>query len=372
MGCGPAQLRVALDATPLAGERTGIGRYVEHLLDELAVTEGVSVRAAAFTLRGRSVLSALPDGVRGVHRPVPARLLHRSWLRSDLPPAEWVMGRADVVHGTNFVLPPPRRAAGVLTVHDLSYLRFPELVDRASLDYRTLVPRAVSRAAVVLTPSQAIADEVSQAYGLPADRVHATPLGVDPSWFDTSAITALPGLPAEYLLAVGTLEPRKGLDVLLAAYRQLSRANRDLPPLVLVGPAGWGPALETFEIPPDRLIVPGYVDTAVLQALVSGALMLAFPSRYEGFGLPPLEALAAGTPVVASDIPAVTEVIGAAQRMTTLVPVGDVEALAAAVLARLSGPPSAADRISGQQHAAAFTWQRCAERTVAGYRFAVG
>jgi glycosyltransferase involved in cell wall biosynthesis len=240
------------------------------------------------------------------------------------------------------------------------------------LDYRTLVPRAVSRAAVVLTPTQAIADEVCQAYGLPADRVHATPLGVDPSWFDTSAIAALPGLPAEYLLAVGALEPRKGLDVLLAAYRQLSRADPELPPLVLVGPAGWGPALETFDIPPDRLIVPGYLDTAALQALVSGALMLAFPSRYEGFGLPPLEALAAGTPVVASDIPAVTEVIGAAQRMTTLVPVGDVEALAAAVLARLSSPPSAADRLSGQQHAAAFTWQRCAERTVAGYRFAAG
>jgi glycosyltransferase involved in cell wall biosynthesis len=370
-----AQLQVALDATPLAGQRTGIGRYVEHLLTELAVTEGISVRAAAFTLRGRSVMSALPDGVRGVHRPVPARLLHRRWLRSDLPPAEWVMGRADVVHGTNFVLPPPRRAAGVLTLHDLSYLRFPELVDRASLDYRTLVPRAVSRAAVVLTPTQAIADEVCQAYGLPADRVQPTPLGVDPSWFDagleTGAVKAFPGLPAEYLLAVGTLEPRKGLDVLLAAYRQLCRADPDLPPLVLVGAAGWGPALETFEIPPDRLIVPGYVGTAALQALVSGALMLAFPSRYEGFGLPPLEALAAGTPVVASDIPALTEVIGAAERMTTLVPVGDVEALAAAVLARLSGPPSAADRLCGQQHAAAFTWQRCAERTVAGYRFAV-
>ncbi|MDQ2957768.1 MAG: glycosyltransferase family 4 protein, partial [Actinomycetota bacterium] len=302
-------LRVALDATPLLGNRTGIGRYVENLVAELAGFDGIRLSAAAFSLRGRAALSELPAGVRSVHRPVPARLLHRCWLRGDLPAAEWLTGRAEIVHGTNFVLPSPRRAAGVVTVHDLAFLRFPELVDRASLDYRSLVPRAVSRAARILVPTQAVADELSEAYPAAVGRLRVTPLGVDPGWFGVLPRPPA-GLDAGYLLAVGTLEPRKGLDVLLQAYRLLLSAERELPPLVLVGPAGWGPELDTAGIPPERLVLPGFVDSASLRGLVAGASMLVYPSRYEGFGLPPLEALAAGTPVVASDLAPIREVAG--------------------------------------------------------------
>lgn len=363
----PDRLTVGIDATPLLGLRTGIGRYVEHLVDELGRRpDEVSVRAAAFSVRGRHALQDLPPDVRVVHRPVPARLLHRAWLRGDRPRAELVMGRADVVHGTNFVLPPPRRAAGVVTVHDLAFLHYAELVDAASLAYRELVPRAVRAAAVVLTPTQAVADEVCGAYRIPPERVRATPLGVDESWFDAPA--QLPaGLPKQYLLAVGTLEPRKGLDVLLAAYRELPEA----PPLVLVGPPGWGPALDTAGLR-DRVILPGYVDGATLRALVAGAELLAFPSRYEGFGLPPLEALAAGTAVVASDITAVREVVGDPGRIARLVPPGDPAALAGALREALAHPPTPQDRDAGRRHAATFTWSACAHATLAAYRAAIG
>ena len=361
-------LHVALDGTPLLGVRTGIGRYVEHLVAELArMPDDVVVRVAAFSLRGRRALSSLPAGVRVAHRPVPARLLHRAWTRGDLPPAEWFTGRADVIHGTNFVLPPPRRSTGVVTVHDLTFLRYPELVDAASLAYRELVPRAVRAAERVLTPTRAVAEEVVDAYRLPAERVCATPLGVDPSWFD-AAPRRPPGIPAAYVLAVGTLQPRKGLDVLLAAYRTLIAEDADVPPLVLVGPPGWGAGLDPTGLPPNRLVLPGYVDASALRGLVAGADVLAFPTRYEGFGLPPLEALAAGTAVVASDVPAVREVLGGHAR---LVPPGDPDALAATLARVLAEPPDAGAVEAARQHARSFTWRRCADLTAAAYRLAV-
>lgn len=359
------RLTIALDGTPLLGVRTGIGRYVEHLVAELAGLDGVRVRVAAFSVRDRASLRTLPAAVHVVHRPAPARLLHRAWLRGDRPAAEWLTGRVDIVHGTNFVLPPPRRAAGVVTVHDLAFLHYPELVAEASLRYRELVPRAVRHAAAVLTPTRAVAAELVEAYGVAEDRLRVTPLGVDPSWY--TARPARPaGMPAEYLLAVGTREPRKGLDVLLAGYRTLLADVPDAPPLVLAGPPGWGPQLDTERLR-DRVIQPGYVAAATLRGLVAGAAVLAFPSRYEGFGLPPLEALAAGTPVVAADLPVLREVLGSHARFAAP---GDADALAAALRDTLEHPPSAECRAAGRDHAATFTWQRCAETTLAAYRSA--
>src|SRR5262249_9390270 len=257
-------LRVGVDATPLLGVRTGIGRYVSQLLAALAGQylaagdpgtgdSGVGgdrplaeLRAAAFTWRGQADLAgAPPRGVTAAGRRAPARALQALWARAELPRVELLAGSGlHAFHGTNFVLPPLRRAGGVLTVHDLAFLHLPGTVSAASLRYRELVPRSVRRAAVVVTPSQATADAVSEAYWVPADRLAVTPLGVDPAWFAAEppdkAWLADRGLPPEYLLAVGTLEPRKGLDVLLAAYRRLLAAEPDAPPLVLVGPAGWG------------------------------------------------------------------------------------------------------------------------------------
>ena len=303
---------IGLDATPLLGPRTGVGRYVEHLVAALAGDPELDLVATAFTARGAGGLAAaVPAGVRVRHRPAPARALQAAWARVDLPPVEWVTGRLDVFHGTNFVLPPLRRAGGVVTVHDLSYLRHPGTVTAASLRYRTLVPRGLRRAAVVLTPSHAVAAEVRDEYGL-GDRVRATPLGVDADWYAAEPMPAAElarrGLPARYLLFVGSVEPRKGLPTLLAALRLLHDDDPDTPPLVLAGPPGWGPALETAHLPAGAVVPAGYLDTADLRRLVAGAALLAYPSVYEGFGLPPLEAFATGVPVAASDLPVVREV----------------------------------------------------------------
>lgn len=354
-------LWVGLDVTPLAGPITGVGRYVQHLVEEFDRRDDVRVVGTAWTLRGRRPLRDRP-GVNLARRPAPARLLHQAWGRADLPRGEWLTGRVDVLHGTNFVLPPTRRA-GVVTLHDLTYVRYPQLVAPASRRYAELVPRALRRGAHVVTVSRAVADEVAETYRLPPERITVTPLGVDPAWAEPAG-PPLPGLPAEYVLAVGTLEPRKGLDVLLAAYRELPAA----PPLVLVGAAGWGEALDAAHLDPSRVIRPGYLTDEQVRAAVAHATLLAFPSRYEGFGLPPLEALAAGTPVVASDLPVTREVLG---RHASYAPAGDAPALAAALADALAHPPGAADRAAAREYAATFTWSRCADRTVDAYRQAL-
>ena len=364
-------MRVGLDATPLLGARTGVGRYVEHLVAALSGRAGLDLVATAFTLRGAGGLpAAVPAGVAVRHRPAPARVLQAAWQRAGGPPVEWLTGRLDVFHGTNFVLPPLRRAGGVVTVHDLSYLRFPETVSAASLRYRELVPRGLRRAAVVLTPSEAVAAEVRDEYGL-GDRVVATPLGVDEAWFTAApadpAWLAARGLPERYLLFVGTVAPRKGLPALLRALRELhgsTTSEPGTPPLVLVGPPGWGPALETAALPAGAVVAAGYLDTADLRRLVAGAVALVYPTVYEGFGLPPLEAFAAGTPVVASDLPVIREVTGP---LAALAPVGDDAALAAAVATALADRDPAA-RAARRERARGFSWAATARLTHAAYQ----
>ena len=372
-------MRIALDTTPLLGPRTGVGRYVASLVRELGAAAsgtGDEVLGLAVTLRGRQGLPEhLPPGVRAVGPPVPARLLHRVWSHAEWPPVTLLAGPADLFHATNFVLPPPGRSTGVVTVHDLSFLRRPLTVTPAARAYRELVPRSVRRARMVLTPSAAVAAEVREAYGLAADRVTVTHLGVDASWFDASGPD--PGLrdrlrlPDRYFLFVGNLEPRKNLPLLLDAYRALLDAEPQAPGLVLVGPAGWGPALDLRGLPEDAVVFTGYQGDREVQAVVAGAEALVYPTAYEGFGLPPLEAFACGTPVIASDLPVIREVVGDDPATATLVPVGDAAALAAALLdrARVADPPGAA--VARRARARTFTWAATAAATRAAYLRAV-
>ncbi|MBI1757724.1 MAG: glycosyltransferase family 4 protein [Actinobacteria bacterium] len=366
-------LRVGIDATPLLGARTGVGKYVEHLTNALIGRPGLAeLRATAFTWRGQHELrESVPAGASVAGRRAPARGLQEAWARQEFPPVELLTGDVDVFHGTNFVLPPLRRSAGVVTVHDLAYLRLPETVHAASLRYRELVPRSLRRATLVLTPTRAVGEEIIDAYHLGADRVVVTPLGVHQRWFavsppDPGWLDAR-GLPPQYLLAVGTLEPRKGLDVLITAYRRLLAEEPEVPPLVLVGGSGWGERPDVAAVPAGRVVLPGYLTDDDLTRVVAGARLLAFPSRYEGFGLPPLEAMAAGVPVVASDLPAVRE---ATSGLVRLVPPNDPDALAAALATELHDMPDPGRTEAARAHAATQTWQRCAELTMQAYRTA--
>jgi len=369
---GWGEVRVGLDATPLLGRMTGVGAYTSNLLGALADHwPQDELVATAFTWRGRGSLGAVvPARVVVRSRPAPARALRATWASVGLPPVEALSGWVDVFHATNFVLPPMRRAAGVVTVHDLSFLRYPETVSAASKAYRELVPLSLARAAAVLCPSRAVAEQIQDAYAVPPDRIVVTPLGVDPKWSaalpPTSSWRAVWGIPRDYLLAVGTLEPRKNLRALVAAYAGLVAARADVPPLVIAGGAGWGDELDLRAIPQGRVILTGHLELPDLRSLVAGATLLAFPSIDEGFGLPPLEALACGVPVVANDLPVTREVLG---DQADFCDAGDPRALAEALLAALCDPHGSGD--SRRARAAEFTWSRCAEITHAAYLRAV-
>ncbi|MGQ0778501.1 MAG: glycosyltransferase family 4 protein [Pseudonocardiales bacterium] len=355
-------IRVLVDGTPLLGQRSGIGRYTAALLAELATCPDVDVTVTAFTARGQAALrAAVPSGVRVRGGPVPARVLRAAWRRCNWPPVELLAGGAEVLHATNFVLPPSRRAHGVVTIHDLAFLDRPDDLAPQQRDLPALVRSSVARAAVVCTPSAAVAEQVTQRLDVPAERIVVTPLGVDREWLSapppTPALRARLRLPQRYLLFVGAAQPRKGLDVLLEAHA----ARPELPPLVLAGPAGWGPPSTAG----TRVHTVGYLDEADLRCVVAGATALVLPSRDEGFGLPVLEAMATGVPVVCSDVPALREV---ACGLATLVPPGDQAALAAALCSTLESGREPTDAAGRRAHAAGYTWQACAEATVRAYQ----
>ncbi len=356
-----AVLRVLLDATPLLGQRSGVGRYTAALLAELATWTDVDVAVTAFTARGQAALrTAVPSGVEVRGAPVPARALRAAWRRGNWPPVELLAGRAEVLHATNYVLPPSRHARGVVTIHDLAFLDRPDDLAPHGRDLPDLVRSSVARAAVVCTPTAAVAEQVAARLDVPAERIVVTPLGVDRVWetaaAPTSALRTTLGLPQHYLLFVGAAQPRKGLDVLLDAHT----ARPALPPLVVAGPAGWG----TPPVNGSRAHPVGYLPDDDLRSVVAGAAALVLPSRDEGFGLPVLEAMATGVPVVCSDVPALREVTCG---LATLVRPGDPAALGAALCSVLAADYDPAAAAARREHAAGYTWQASAEATVRAY-----
>ncbi len=376
-GSSPGRsLRVALDATPLIGHRTGVGEFCLGALGGLAERTDVSVSAFAVSWRRRDrVQEVLPSGVSHHQRAMPARPLHWSWRRLGLPAAEWFLGQLDVVHGTNFVVPPTRRAARVVTVHDLTALRFPEMCDRPTLAYPDLIGRAVRSGAFVHTPSAFVADEVVEAFGADPDRVRAVHSGI-PSHPDSddgtpkrTAINLLPKGTDRFIVSLATAEPRKDLPGLVSAFDELAADRPDVA-LVLAGPPGWGEQdlVRAVSASPfsDRIVRTGWIDDATVADLIGSATVLAYPSRYEGFGFPPLEAMARGVPVVSTRAGAIPEVLGDG---AVLVAVGDVGALAGALAEVLDSETSAQElAAAGRRRAREFSWASCAEGLSSLYR----
>ncbi len=372
-------MRIALDTTSLIGARTGVGTFTAELVARLAVDPSVEVSAFAVTRRGAGAMAAaLPTGVRAVRRPMVARPLRWCWTRADRPPIEWWTGAVDVVHGPNFVVPPARRAAEVVTVHDLTCVRFPEMCTADVLQVPGLLRRALARGAWVHTVSESVAAEVVEAFSADPERVVTVPNGAPeplaPGERERLAPEGRRVAGAErYVLALGTLEPRKDLPTLVRAFDLLADDDPDLR-LVLAGPDGWGADQVSAAILAarhgDRVRRLGWVADGARRALLAGAAVVAYPSRYEGFGLPPLEALAAGTPVVATRAGALPEVLDDAAEWAE---VGDPGSVAAALHTVLDDPERAAAIVTaGRRRLDTYSWDRTAAGLTDLYRRAAG
>ncbi|MFN2388395.1 MAG: glycosyltransferase family 4 protein [Actinomycetota bacterium] len=350
-------MKVAIDSAPLLDPQTGVGRYVRELSSALEV-RGVELVPFAVSFSGRSD--------RGMARwRIPARIAQEMWVRTGKPSIGRLIGPVDLIHATNFVLPPAPEVPAVLTIHDLGFFRDDTFPGGERL--AELVPWSLARARRVLTPTQTIADEVATRFGVPEGRIVATPLGVSPLFFGATPLAGAPlealGISPPFAVAVATLQPRKNLHRLLEAWTA-ARGDLEDWTLALVGPKGWGPGLPQTA----GVVTVGWVGDETLPGLLAAADMFCYPSMYEGFGLPPLEAMAAGTPALVGDYGAAREVLGDA---AALVDPLDVDALAHGLIT-LAGDEALRRSLAtaGKARAARYTWDRTARATMEVYRAA--
>ena len=370
-------MRVGIDGYPLAEPRTGVGHYTLELARTLALISPSDqfelVSPAPFDGAAQDEIERtnLPN-LRTVNPR--ASSIRGHWWSIGLP---LYARRAsfDLFHGTNFDLPLWKKRRSVVTIHDLSTLLHPEkhrsrLVRRA----RLRLPLVVRIADMIITPTESVRRDVCEHLGVRADKVTAIPLAARSSFqpmpfAQTAPIRKRLGIEDDFLLFVGTLEPRKNLLTLLNAFEQIIGHSSLRPQLVIAGGEGWlMDELSVFiknATISDRLRFTGYLSDDDLRALYSSCRIFIYPSVYEGFGLPPLEAMACGAPVIAGRIPSLQESLGSGARL--LEPL-DVDALAKSILDLLQNENQRQLLGSaGPQQAGKFSWEKTARLTLDVY-----
>jgi glycosyltransferase involved in cell wall biosynthesis len=376
-------MRVGIDLTALLPQHTGVDNFLLALVRHLGALD----RDTAYTVfvnaeDAATVRALLPAHMRVRAASLRPRLLRLLFQQVLLPLATYVL-RLDVVHSPSFIMPMWRgRARHVLTIHDLSSFSLPqaEVALRRSAPYRFAVLNSIRRADLVCVSTTFVRDQVAEHVPeLPPERVRMVPLGLGEAFHPQDPDAVRPvlqrlGVRAPYILFVGTIQPRKNLEMLVRAYRKLLAADSLAEHLVLAGRLGWSyePLLELCREPGlrERVQFLHYVDQADLPLLYAGASLLVYPSLEEGFGFPPLEAMATGVPVIVSDAAALRETTDdAAER----VPAGDIDGWADAMHRLLADEDlRARRREAGIACAARFRWEETAARTLACYRELAG
>jgi glycosyltransferase involved in cell wall biosynthesis len=369
-------VEVTIDYTPAIRQTAGIGRYVRGLVEALAGIDREN-RYVLFCAGGVPSRSAWPPNFLVRRSAVPSRFLTAGWNRMGLPiPAEILTGSCDIYHSPDFVLPPLRRAKGIVTVHDLSFMRVPGCAEprlRAYLEKS--VPRAVKAAHRVLADSRNTHNDLVELLEVSPNKISVVPGAVDAIFApvnDSARLgqaSAQYSLPRRFIVSVGTLEPRKNYPRLISAYARLRRTTGLPHKLVIVGKPGWlyDDIYERVrkEGMVEHVQFLGFVPDRDLATIYSLADLMVFPSLYEGFGIPPLEAMACGTPVVSSSNSSLPESVGDA---ALTVDASDTDAISDA-MAHVLGDDDLSARLIrlGQIRAAQFTWHAAARSLLTAY-----
>jgi glycosyltransferase involved in cell wall biosynthesis len=372
-------MRIGIDGLPLTEDLTGIGHYTNELAQHLGreatgdEIEVVTPRAFVASLNSDQ---KPPANVRFTRSR--ASLWNRHWWSIGLP--RLIRRRSlDVFHGTNFEVPLQRICPTVITVHDLSMLlhaatQEKKLVHRAQLR----VPLMARAATMVITPTESVRVEVHEHLKIPLDTIVSVPEAARDCFHQlpddqTLEVRTRLGIREQYLLYVGTIEPRKNLGLLLRAFEEVTRIRPAPLQLVLAGRKGWlvDELLESLQRSPAarQIVLPGYLSDQDLRALYSSCVAFIYPSVYEGFGLPPLEAMACGAPVIASQIPALKEVTGSA---ASLFAPDDAAQLTSKILEMLESPKRRQEfSTAGLKRVAEFSWAKTAQATRRVYAEAI-
>lgn len=370
-------MHIGLDYTSALRQRAGVGRYTRGIVAALGNLDHDNQYTLIVPRDADNIPPATPlPAARLLRLPFTDWSLTIAWHRLRLPLyVDLFTGALDLFHSPDFVLPPVRRARTIVTVHDLSFLLYPQYATQGLVSYLTaVVPRSLRQADLVLADSAWTRQDLIGALSVPEDRVVVVPAGVGPEYRPISDRSVLDpvrkrySLPERFILHVGTLEPRKNLVRLMEALCNIA-AEEPETRLVLVGGKGWlysdiFASVDRLGLR-DRVVFPGYIAEADLPAVYNLATVFAYPSIYEGFGIPPLEAMACGTPVVCSNSSSLPEVVGGA---ALLVDPQDTDALASALLRALNDSGLRATlRQRGLMQAGLFTWPAAAHKLLAAY-----
>ncbi len=368
-------MRIGFDITPITATRTGVGNYCYYLLKQLVRMAPDYVFTGFSSGSARVQLDELEGAVAHRHLAVPTRLLYQLWTVLRAPNVDRLLGGVDIYHATNFFLPPTRTARRVVTIHDLAFLAVPHLCDPKSVrPFSKGMRRFAAEADAIMAYSECTKRDIVNYLRIDPEKVTVAPMAVDEDFVpvtgdDASAwVEEHYGIRQPYLLFVSTIEPRKNVAGLVRAFALLAK---DIPHnLVLVGSEGWQ-ADATLRLIDDlnltgRVIRPGFVPHSKLPAFYGAADAFVFPTFYEGFGLPLLEAMVCGCPVVTSNSSSIPEVTGDAAIQTNA---DDIEGIAGGVRKVLEDRDLRERMIArGRDHARKFSWQACAETTLEVYR----
>ncbi len=363
--------RIGIDARLTHYRQGGISQYIYHLIREYAELESANDFLILHSRKDRRDLALAPNQSRISCWTPPHHRLERLALAVEIFPL-----RLDLLHSPDFIPPYNGSHRSVITVHDLTFLHYPEFLTTESRRYyNQQIESAVARADHILTDSEATRSDVLDMLHTPPHKVTTVLLGIGGEFHPVEeaaikAFAAIHNLPRGYILFVGTFEPRKNLDGLLCAYAQLRADLKDAPPLVLAGQRGW--LYEDLFALCEQLDLGSHViwlenlPHMDLPALYSGASVLCLPSFYEGFGFPPLEAMACGTPTVVSNRASLPEIVGEAG---LLCEPNDPDSIADAIRCVLTDSTLAKElRRRGLIQSATFSWRETAQQTLAIYR----